>query len=265
MGLLIGGYEWGRHLVSGQTTEATANARSIWRLQQMLQVPTEAAVQHWAIAWQPLAKMANIYYVSAHFPTTVVVLVWLFVRHHRSYLRVRSQLALATAAGLLVHMVFPLSPPRLMPEFGMVDTMVTIGPSAYPAGPPTQSNFVNQYAAMPSLHVGWALLMAIAIITVAKSKWRWLALLHPAATWFVVVVTANHYWLDGLVGGLLVIGAIGVTMAIARFRQRSAVEPVIPVSPSASPATNIVIPVPRAEPGSAANVARRGRGLVRRP
>jgi len=73
---------------------------------------------------------------------------------------------------------------------------------------------------MPSLHVGWALLMAIAIIGVAKTKWRWLALLHPAATWFVVVVTANHYWLDGLVGCLLIIGSIALTMLIAWTRAR---------------------------------------------
>jgi hypothetical protein len=216
MGILIGGYEWGRKLVSGQAKQANANALRVWQWQHALHLPTEAAVQQWAMAWHSLARMANVYYVGAHFPVTVAVLVWLFVRHHRAYLLVRTQLALATAAALAIIMYFPLTPPRLMPQFGMTDTMVTIGPSAYPAGPPTASAYVNQFAAMPSLHVGWALLMAIAIIMVAKSNWRWLALLHPAATWFVVVVTANHYWLDGFVGCMLIVGSIALTTVIAR-------------------------------------------------
>jgi hypothetical protein len=264
MGVLIGGYEWGRHLVSGQTAQATTNAWRIWHLQNFMHLPTEAAVQHWAMAWAPLARIANLYYIGAHFPVTIVVLVWLFARHHGDYLRVRTQLAMATAAGLVLHMFFPLAPPRLIPQFGLTDTMVTVGPSAYPAGPPAQSGFVNQYAAMPSLHVGWALLMAIAVITVARTPWRWLALLHPTLTWFVVVVTANHYWLDGLAGCTLVFGAIALTVGITRYQERYPARPEFVAHPASTFLLSAVIPAPRVDPDSEANITTSAPGLVRR-
>jgi hypothetical protein len=99
-----------------------------------------------------------------------------------------------------------MAPPRLVPAFGMVDSGVRLGQSVYPAKP--DSGVANQFAAMPSVHVGWALLVAVGVILVTRSRWRWLALIHPVLTAVVVTVTANHYWADGIVAALLVAVAV---------------------------------------------------------
>ena len=109
-----------------------------------------------------------------------------------------------TGAALVVHVVYPLAPPRMFPQWGFTDTMATLGPNAY-AG--ASGDLANQFAAMPSLHVGWAALIAY---VVARTGPRWLALLaavHVLVTFLVVVVTANHYWLDGVVALLLLAAA----------------------------------------------------------
>lgn len=97
----------------------------------------------------------------------------------------------------------------MRPDFGFVDTGVQFGQSVY--GPNYANHgLVNQYAAMPSMHVGWATLFALTMILVARTRWRWLAVLYPAVTFTVVVVTGNHYWLDGVVGIVLLAAAVAI-------------------------------------------------------
>ena len=110
-----------------------------------------------------------------------------------------------TAAALALHVLLPLAPPRLLPLAGMVDTGHAVGPSVY--GTPGTDALTNQYAAMPSLHVGWAAAVAIVLITATRSRWRWLWSLHPLLTLAVVLITANHYWLDAAVA-LALLGMI---------------------------------------------------------
>ena len=209
--ILLGIYQGVRHFVGGQMGVATHHAQAIWNLERTLLLPNEEALQDWALGWGPAAKLANLFYVGAHFPGTAVVMVWLWFRHRPAYLRMRTELALLTGAGLVLHVLFPLAPPRLMPEFSMTDTMLSVGPSAYPS---TTDGFANQFAAMPSLHVGWAILVAVAVIRVLKTPWRWLALLHPVVTMVVVVITANHYVLDAVAGIALVSGALWLSWAL---------------------------------------------------
>jgi hypothetical protein len=220
--LLIGVYQGVRYLASGQVTLATQHAEWVWDIERWLHLPSEATLQKWALDWPSMARMANLYYVGVHFPATGIVLAWLFVRHRAVYLRSRSELVLLTTAGLVVEVLFPLAPPRLVPGFGMVDTMLAVGPSAYSSTSP-HSGIANQFAAMPSLHVGWALLVAIAIIRALRSRWRWLALLHPLATMTVVLVTANHYWLDGIVGVILLIISMLLVSQLKGISNRAAV------------------------------------------
>lgn len=203
--LLIIIYQGVRHLAIGHFGEARQHAEWVWRLERAIYLPNEATIQRWALGWSDAARLANIYYVGVHFPGTAVALVWLFLRHRAAYLRTRTELVLLTSAGLVVHVLFPLAPPRLVPDLGMVDTMLVVGPSAYSS---PNTGFANQYAAMPSLHVAWAILVAVAVIRGSSSHWRWAAVLHPALTTFVVVVTANHYWLDGIIGALLLVLSI---------------------------------------------------------
>jgi hypothetical protein len=122
---------------------------------------------------------------------------------------VRTTIVLLTASCLLVQLV-PVAPPRLLPNFGFVDTAEQYGQSVYTAlkavGP-------DQLSAMPSVHVGWAVLVGGAVVWLGTSRWRWLALLHPALTIFVVAATANHFWLDGIVAVALLVLAIAVQWA----------------------------------------------------
>jgi hypothetical protein len=107
---------------------------------------------------------------------------------------------LFTGASLLIQLI-PVAPPRLLPGTGLVDTAVRYGQSVYA----WNGGFdADQYSAMPSVHVGWALIVAIAVITVSRSRWRWLAAAYPVLTLLSVTVTANHFWLDGIVAALLV-------------------------------------------------------------
>jgi PAP2 superfamily len=216
LGVMFGVYELGRHLAHAEAGEATAHAHQIWNLERWLHLPSESGIQDWVLDQANVARLANLYYVGVHFPATFAILAWLFVRHRGEYLRVRTELIISTAIALLIHINYPLAPPRLVPQFGIVDTMVTVGPSAYPQS--TESGFANQFAAMPSLHVGWAVLMAIAVIRVYRTRWRWAALLYPAATWTVVVVTGNHYMIDGIVGTAIVLVAVGICGFVPRWR-----------------------------------------------
>ncbi|TDC91088.1 inositol phosphorylceramide synthase [Actinomadura sp. 7K507] len=214
--ILFAFYKWGRALFEHGPGEAMSNAAWLWEFQRSW-LPSEVDFQQWALGWDHTAFLANVYYVGMHFPGTALLLVWLYLRHRSSYGRVRNELVVLTGAGLLVHMLFPLAPPRLA-GIGAVDTMMSVGPSAYPA--PGADGIANQYAAMPSLHVGWAVLVAVAVVRVSRSRWRWVIAMHAPVTVFVVVVTANHFWTDGLVAAALLAGAMALVSVFERVRQR---------------------------------------------
>lgn len=215
--VLFAAYKWGRTLVLGGVGESMANASWLWHLERVLHLPGEGTVQGWVTASHDVTFLANVYYVSVHFPGTAALLIWLYARHRSAYFRVRTELVLLTAAGLVVQTLFPLAPPRLA-GVGLMDTMTAVGPSAYPQA---ADGIANQYAAMPSLHVGWALLVAVAVLRVSRSPWRWVIAAHAPITVLVVVSTANHYWLDGIVAAALLAAAIALTAAFSRRRTRS--------------------------------------------
>ncbi|UZI27164.1 phosphatase PAP2 family protein [Streptomyces sp. VB1] len=213
--LLVAGlflaYKFGRRAANGHVEEAFRNAGNVWDLERALHLPGEGAVQGLLLHSQPLIHAANTYYAAVHFPATALFLVWLYWRRPRHYVRSRRVLAALTAAALVLHLLFPLAPPRMLPVAGLVDTGQVYGPTVYGQTPATDT-MANQFAAMPSLHVGWAVMVAVGLIVATRSRWRWLWLLHPALTLLVVVGTANHYWLDAIVVGAM------VALALAVFR-----------------------------------------------
>jgi len=218
--LLVAGlflvYKLGRQLADGHTAEAFGNAHRVWDAERFLRLPGEGAVQSLLLHGEWPAHLANTYYATVHFPATVAFLTWLYLRRPAHYVWARRVLAVLTAAALVLHLTFPLAPPRLLDSAGLVDTAQVYGPSVYGASPGTDS-LANQFAAMPSLHFGWALMVAIGLIAAARSRWRWLWLLHPLVTLLVIVGTANHYWLDAIVAGAL----LTVTLAVLRGPARS--------------------------------------------
>ena len=201
-------YRFGRAMIAGHVNAAMINAGGVWEVERLLRFPNELVFQQWALRWPDLVEAANWYYVGVHFPLTALFLAWGYLRRPpNEYRWARRLIITMTGLALLIHTAMPLAPPRMMSRLGFVDTMATIGPSAYEGGAATVA---NQFAAMPSLHVGWALLLSVVVIRTTKLRWRWLTLAHPAITTLVVVVTANHYWLDALVAAAL----LAVTLAI---------------------------------------------------
>jgi hypothetical protein len=213
-------YRFGRALISGHVQAAMVNASEVWELERLLRMPSELAFQQWALRWPDLIEAANWYYVGVHFPITGAFLAWGWWRRPPAEYRWARRLIITmTALAFLIHTAMPLAPQRMMDRLGFVDTMAIIGPSAYDGSAAT---IANQFAAMPSLHVGWALLISVVVIRTTRSRWRWVTVAHPAITTLVVVVTANHYWLDALVAAAL----LGVTLAITpRPAREDAAEP----------------------------------------
>lgn len=201
-------YKVGRIAAAGHVGEAMDNAATVWHFERLLHLPSEYGLQHAVLGHHWLVKIANCYYAYVHFPVTAITLIWLYVWRPGHYVRIRRTLAWLTGAALAVHLLMPLAPPRMIAAFGMVDTGRLFGPSVY--GSPNGDTLTNQYAAMPSLHVGWAIVIAMAFICATRSKWRWLAVAHPVATLAVVLVTGNHYWLDAIVVTLL----LGVVVSL---------------------------------------------------
>ncbi|MFI6934758.1 phosphatase PAP2 family protein [Streptomyces sp. NPDC050287] len=208
-------YKFGRQLAAGHTAEALRNAHRVWDWEPAVHLPGEGSVQSLLLHSDTLIRIANTYYATVHFPATLGFLVWLYLRRPAHYVWARRVLAALTAAALLVHLVFPLAPPRMLAEAGLVDTARVYGPSVY--GPPQTDHLSNQFAAMPSLHFGWALMVAIGLIVATRSRWRWLWLLHPVVTLLVIVGTANHYWLDAIVAGAI----LGLVLTVIHLPHRT--------------------------------------------
>ena len=210
-------------LTRGHTTGGLDRGRAVWHFERLIHLPNERSVQDLIIGHPTIVRAANYYYDTMHLTLMVVFLIWLWLRHRDRYPFYRNVIAGFTGMALLVQMV-AVAPPRLIGGTGMIDTAAAYGQSVYAV---IGSSIADQYAAMPSIHVGWAVLISIAVVQVSPSRWRWLAVLHGATTVFVVVATANHYWLDGIAAvGLLVPAWVGAT-AVERLRGRlRAPEPV---------------------------------------
>ncbi len=202
-------YNLGRMLATHQLGHADVHAHDVLDVERWLRLPAEATLQTWALGHDWIVELANRYYVSVHFPLTIAVLVWLYRYRRPAYHWAKRALLAATGVALVFTVLLPVTPPRLLTSLGMVDTGHAGGISIYQA--PVLGSMSNEYAAMPSLHVGWALLIATVLIAACHTRWRWLWLLHPVATVFVVVSTANHYWLDGIAGSALVLAALALT------------------------------------------------------
>ena len=203
---------------------ATANALTVWHTQQALHLPSELAMQQAMTPHPWLVHVANAYYVYGHFNPVILMLAWVFVRHRSAYPRVRLLLCLLTATAFVVHFI-PVAPPRLMPQLGFRDIALEYGQSVYGS---FGEGIPGQLLAMPSLHVGWAILLAYVVVTLGHSRWRWLAVLHPVLMSVDVAVTANHWWADGIVCGVLLVLCIAAEragVAVVRSLRMPVLEP----------------------------------------
>ena len=199
---------------------AFTNAASVVRLETWLGLPFEDDLQQFLLAHPTLIKLLNHYYIWLHFPAAIALLLWLYLRHPRRYRPIRNLMAFVTFAALVIHLVYPLAPPRMMGNF--VDTMRVFGPNIYSAN--ALEGAANQIAAMPSLHFGWAMIEAIAIVSVLRSRWRWVALVHPVIMALAIIATANHWWMDAAAAALIIIGAVAVWRLVSlQLEHRNAI------------------------------------------
>jgi hypothetical protein len=221
VGALLLLYKYGRLLGRDHVDEALRNARDVIGIERTLGVFSEARLQDVFLHDTALIRFLNVYYLVAHVAVTAAAFVWLYVRHANMYRRFRNVMVTITLTGLVGHLLVPLAPPRMFPHLGFVDTARVLGPASYGAGSPYKG-FANQFAAMPSLHFGWALVIAWAVLLATKSRWRYLVILHPVITLAAIVLTANHYWLDAVVATFLFGFALGVDALVERRRKRRA-------------------------------------------
>jgi hypothetical protein len=231
-------WQWVHHLAVTKTDGARENGLWVWRVERAWHLPSEVSLERALIDHRRTMQFLNIFYGGAHVPAMAITLLWLFFRHRDRYPAIRTTLALLTLGCLLIQTI-PVAPPRFYPELGFVDAGLLYDLSVYGRG---GSGLSNQLAAMPSLHVGWAVLVAVAVITVSRSKHRWWVLLHPAMTMLAVTATANHWWLDGIAAaGVLVVAmalrALGHRVVeLVRLRLRRPEELPLPAEPVLEPA-----------------------------
>jgi hypothetical protein len=199
----------------GHTTGGLRNGEDIWSFERWLHLPSETSVQHLILGHPLWVRASNYYYDTAHLTVMFVFLIWLWLRHRDRYPEFRNTLALVTGMCLLIQMI-SVAPPRLIGGTGLIDTAAVYGQSVYTV----YGNIADQYAAMPSIHVAWAMLISVAVLRCSTSRWRWVGALYGPTTFFVVVATANHYWMDGIVAMVLLALAFAVAAALEPLRRR---------------------------------------------
>lgn len=223
-------------IVTGSQHSAVDRARDVWAVEQSLHLDPEIWLDHIVAGSHVLVVVTGFYYGILHFVVTPAVLVWLRVRRQGSYARLRNVLVITSLASLVVFWLLPLAPPRLAVP-GVIDTLKSgdILSAANPYGP---AKLADQYAAMPSLHVAWAVWVALALVVAfPRTRLRHLAWLYPIATVLVVLGTGNHFLADTVAGALLVWAAWVLT---ARFPGS--------VLTQAAPAPSAAVPPGAGEP-----------------
>lgn len=215
-----------RGAVADRAEEARERGLALLRLEESLGLAWERAVHDAALASDFVVELANVVYFWGHMPVLIALALWLWARHRDVYRRYRNALLISAALGIASYALFPTAPPRFFPELGFVDTLALRAAPAYQAqelGP-----FVNPHAALPSLHVGWALLAGWACLLAArrteslpaKALLIALALLIPASQAWAVVATANHWTLDAWAGAAVIAAAILLEPAFASVARR---------------------------------------------
>jgi membrane-associated phospholipid phosphatase len=194
-------YRLVRGFVDGQAGLAFENARTLVHIERSLGLFFEPGLQAWAKGEEWLLMFANWMYVNSHFLVTTTFLVWLYIARNHAFYFVRNMFMVAMGFALVGYLAYPTAPPRFLPEWGFTDTVANfVGESAENSA----DVLYNPFAAVPSMHVAFALMIAIPAFRLVRRrplKVLWAA--YPALVTFVVVVTANHYWVDAVLGAMV--------------------------------------------------------------
>ena len=195
-------YRLVRGLVDGKAAAAFANARDLVEIERSIGLFFEPHLQAWALGSAGvLIDGANWMYVNSHFMITIGFIVWLYLARNESFYFVRNMFMVAMGLALVGYALFPTAPPRFFPEWGFTDTVESfLGESASSSA----NVLYNPFAAVPSMHVAFALMIGLPAAKLVKSRvvsGIWLC--YPAVVTAVVVLTANHFWLDAALGAMV--------------------------------------------------------------
>jgi hypothetical protein len=208
-----------RGLERADMSVAFDHARDVVSLERSLGIFVEPRLQRAIIDHPALVNLVNWIYVWAHWPVILGWVVWMWTRHRGAYPIYRNAVLISGAAGMAVFALYPVAPPRLVPDLGLVDTIALRSNSYRVLQPPSLTNI---YASMPSLHFGWNLLVGIAIFRHARTVLgRLFGILLPIAMFSAIVLTANHYILDGVTGGAFALTALAISTYVTPHWSRA--------------------------------------------
>jgi hypothetical protein len=229
-------YDTSRFIVEGHQSTALQHAFGVLHVEQMLDIGWDQTINTFVSAHALLAVPADYMYATLHYLVTPIVLVWMWRSHRDAYPRARTTLMLATVIGLIGFSLLPVAPPRMLP--GFVDTMAQYSGTGWwstdASVPRGVGSFTNQFAAMPSLHVGWALWCGWQMLRHGRHLiTRVSGVVYPALITLVVIATGNHYLLDAVAGCAVVFFAMVAVGTAARLlprrvREMTGIEPSIP-------------------------------------
>lgn len=213
-------YQFVRGAVHGEAGTAFDNANRLIRIEQRLGIFHEANLQQLILPKAWMVDFFNYLYIWGHLPVIIGVALWLYIRHRENYSLMRNAFLISGLIALIGFSTVPLAPPRYMPEFGFTDTIIH-AQSYYAFQNP---KIVNQYAAMPSLHFGWDMLVAIAVgFNTRVRAVKVVAVVMPVVMLGGIVLTANHYFLDAAAGALVAGIGLGIAFGIRRLTPRTGI------------------------------------------
>jgi hypothetical protein len=205
-----------RHVTEGSEAVAVDHAHDLLALERAIGLHLEQPLQSFVAPSEDLVTLANWVYIWCHWPVILVTMAWLVWHHQHEFVRLRDAMLISGAVGMLVFALYPVAPPRLA-GMGLEDTVIERSEAYRVLQPPA---FTNQYAALPSLHTGWDLLIGIAIVSAASTVLlRAVGVALPALMALAVVATANHFVIDVVAGVALVLVSYAAAVLLERHRE----------------------------------------------
>ncbi len=212
-------YRLVRGLVEGDASAAFAHARDLIAIERTTHMFVEPSIQAWASGSRALMDFSSWLYVNAQTTVTVGALVYLYLRHNRNFYFVRNMFMVAMFIALVGYTVFPTAPPRFMPEWGFIDSVSDFTGVRVSHASASMNALFNPYAAVPSMHVAFALMIGWPLARLTRNRVaRVLWFGYPFLMAFVIVVTANHFIFDALLGALTAAVSAYAASWLARAR-----------------------------------------------
>jgi hypothetical protein len=202
-GLAYLGYRFVRGIAEGDASAAFAHARDLIALERGMHLFVEPSIQAWASGSHLVMVVSSWIYLNAQTSVTIGALVYLYLRHNKSFYFVRNMFMIAMTIALIGYIVFPTAPPRFLPEWGFVDSVADFAHVGINEHSASIGAVTNMYAAVPSMHVAFAGMIGWTLARLVRprlARIAWAA--YPFMMTFVIIVTANHFIVDALLGAL---------------------------------------------------------------